>query len=391
MRAALALLLAACAPQPAGPFATSGDTGPRATEPGMSTAPAPTTATTPTTSSPPCADGTPACPFPLGPLPATATGDTTLSVVRAIDTYSCAASDEGGAEVWFLADVPEPGLLVATVDEVAGDGIDVDVHLLTGTDADSCLARDDASAAAFVDAGPTYVVVDTWRDGGGIEYPGPFTLTVEHVPDGTPTSTGACGADMVAIEGFCIDRYEGHLAGLDPYQVPTTGLAANAAGAVPQGYISGEVAEAACQAAGKRLCTSDEWIRACEGPAGNVYPYGDTYQAGACNEGRSSHPVIELFGPDATFSPTEMNDPRLNQLPDSLAPSGAHPACVSAEGVYDLHGNLHEWVADSSGTFRGGFYVDASINGAGCSYRTTAHSFDYHDYSTGFRCCADPF
>ena len=57
--------------------------------------------------------------------------------------------------------------------------------------------------------------------------------------------------------------------------------------------------------------------------------------------------------------------------------------------MHDLHGNLHEWIDDASGIFRGGFYVDASINGAGCSYRTTAHTFGYHDYSTGFRCCAD--
>mgnify|MGYP001949009428 CR=1 FL=1 len=58
--------------------------------------------------------------------------------------------------------------------------------------------------------------------------------------------------------------------------------------------------------------------------------------------------------------------------------------------TYDLHGNLHEWIADPAGTFKGGFYVDAVINGSGCAYTTTAHTFDYHDYSTGFRCCADP-
>ena len=30
------------------------------------------------------------------------------------------------------------------------------------------------------------------------------------------------------------------------------------------------------------------------------------------------------------------------------------------------------------------------MNGDGCTYRTAAHEFTYHDYSTGFRCCADP-
>jgi hypothetical protein len=37
----------------------------------------------------------------------------------------------------------------------------------------------------------------------------------------------------------------------------------------------------------------------------------------------------------------------------------------------------------------GGFFMDTHLNGEGCDYRTTAHDFSYHDYSTGFRCCAD--
>ena len=215
------------------------------------------------------------------------------------------------------------------------------------------------------------------------------TDTAAATGDTAPPETGPCPADMVAVADFCVDRFEAYLDRHDPFTVPTSGAAANADGQVPQGYISGAVAQAACEVAGKRLCTTTEWLRACQGPAGTAYPYGDTYDPDACNEGRSAHPVIEVFGSSATFSSAELNDPRLNQLPDSLAPSGDHPACVSAEGVYDLHGNLHEWVADASGVFRGGFYVDASINGSGCGYETTAHSFEYHDYSTGFRCCAD--
>jgi len=45
--------------------------------------------------------------------------------------------------------------------------------------------------------------------------------------------------------------------------------------------------------------------------------------------------------------------------------------------------------ANGHGYFRGGFYGDAEINGAGCNYVTTAHAAVYHDYSTGFRCCRD--
>jgi formylglycine-generating enzyme required for sulfatase activity len=82
-----------------------------------------------------------------------------------------------------------------------------------------------------------------------------------------------------------------------------------------------------------------------------------------------------------------MNDPRLNQLPGGLAPTGKFKKCRNGFDVYDMVGNLHEWTAAKSGTFRGGYYLDTHINGDGCDYRTTAHDAKYHDYSTGFRCC----
>lgn len=203
------------------------------------------------------------------------------------------------------------------------------------------------------------------------------------------TDTGPCLSGMAHIDGFCIDRWEAQLANQSPYEVPDGGTALSAAGIIPQGYISAEVAETTCQAAGKRLCTSPEWLRACQGPEEMTYPYGNSYLPSACNEGREQHPVLELFGSATDWSSRQMNDARLNQLPNTLDSTGTNAACMSVEGVYDLHGNLHEWVADADGTFRGGFYVDAKINGAGCLYRTTAHGRTYHDYSTGFRCCAD--
>jgi formylglycine-generating enzyme required for sulfatase activity len=84
-----------------------------------------------------------------------------------------------------------------------------------------------------------------------------------------------------------------------------------------------------------------------------------------------------------------MNDPRLNQTPGTLAKTGGYARCTNAFGVFDMVGNLHEWVMSPRPTFRGGYYLDTHINGDGCSYRMTAHGAAYHDYSTGFRCCAD--
>jgi hypothetical protein len=203
--------------------------------------------------------------------------------------------------------------------------------------------------------------------------------------------TGGCPAGMVRVDVFCIDRFEASLEGWSPYFNP--GAAPPAArslrGAVPQAYISGVQAGAACAAAGKRLCTDAEWLRACGGPAGTTYPYGDTLAPGACNDARAVHPAVEYFGTTDPSIWSMLDHPCLDQLPDSLDPAGANAACVAAEGAYDLMGNLHEWTADPAGTFRGGFYVDTVINGPGCLYATTAHDASYWDYSTGFRCCAD--
>jgi formylglycine-generating enzyme required for sulfatase activity len=205
---------------------------------------------------------------------------------------------------------------------------------------------------------------------------------------------------------FCVDRYEASTLELSdggprphsPFLV-VTGLVVQAvslAAVPPQGYISQVEATAACARAGKRLCSAGEFAQFCRGPdATNFYPYGgETRIAGACNEGKGSS-VARFFGSDPTkWTYAEFNDPRLNQWDGGLAPTGSYPKCVSPWGVYDCVGNLHEWGSDAAdanghGRFRGGFYGDAELNGPGCRYVTSAHELTYHDYSTGFRCCAD--
>jgi sulfatase modifying factor 1 len=213
-----------------------------------------------------------------------------------------------------------------------------------------------------------------------------------------PPGEGGCPSGMLPIADFCIDRYEASLVYADddspfsPYFNPgiENVRAVSIAEAVPQGYISGIEAEDACTMSGKRLCTDDEWRRACRGPANTVYPYGDTLILGACNDHRAVHPAVEYFGTTDDWIYSKLGNPCLNQLPASLDPTGTNPECMTAEGAYDMMGNLHEWTADPAGTFRGGFYVDTKLNGPGCLYATTAHPTSHWDYSTGFRCCADP-
>ena len=122
-----------------------------------------------------------------------------------------------------------------------------------------------------------------------------------------------------------------------------------------------------------------------------TYPYGNTFKKGACNTGQES-PIERLFGPNPTYNFTELNDPRCDQLSNTLAVSGSFPECVTPEGVYDMAGNLDEWVdhilPTGHGVFRGGYFVDDVINGPGCTYRTVAHAPSYHDYSLTGRCCS---
>ncbi len=218
---------------------------------------------------------------------------------------------------------------------------------------------------------------------------------------------GPCPLGMVHITTYCIDTWEAYVVEVDdagveqphsPYDV-VDGLTVRAKTAphvVPQGYISQIEATAACNLAGKRLCSEDEFHLACEGPdASNYYPYGgETDIPGYCNEGKGSY-VELLYGdnPD-DWTYADFNDPRLNQIDGGLAPTQSYPHCRSPFGVYDCMGNLHEWGSDPAdseghGRFRGGFYGDAEENGPGCLYVTSAHELAYHDYSTGFRCCAD--
>jgi hypothetical protein len=88
----------------------------------------------------------------------------------------------------------------------------------------------------------------------------------------------------------------------------------------------------------------------------------------------------------------KLNDPALGQVDGALSKTGEHAECVNGFGAFDMVGNLHEWVATDPvaihGTFAGGYYLDTTLNGDGCNYRTVAHAHEYHDYSTGFRCCS---
>jgi hypothetical protein len=225
----------------------------------------------------------------------------------------------------------------------------------------------------------------------------------------TRTNRYVCPSDMVMIgRSYCVDVYEASLLQITAdgnerpwpyYDMIPEGVVVRAVsrpGVFPQGYISGHQAAAACERSGKRLCKPDEWKNACMGPKKTIFPYGNERQVGRCNDnGRSS---MHFFNAGLDDKPEHrwmwgfggnMTDPRLNQLEGTLTRTGERTECTNEYGLFDMVGNLHEWVDDPEGTFQGGYYLDTHLNGDGCYYRTTAHPMSHLDYSTGFRCCAD--
>ncbi len=220
-----------------------------------------------------------------------------------------------------------------------------------------------------------------------------------------PQRPGAwCPPDMGLVFGAtCVDRYEASVVERAPdgtflphapnqaFEVGHVYVARSVAGVVPQAYVSGEQVLAACLQAGKRLCAPVEWRAACGGSQGYVFPNGPDRVPARCHDS-GVNPMLTYHADTQArgWGPVELNDPRNIELEGTLAKTGAFPECVNDFGLYDMVGNLHEWTADPNGTFQGGYWLDTSLHGDGCAYRTIAHPFDYRDYSIGFRCCADP-
>jgi formylglycine-generating enzyme len=246
-----------------------------------------------------------------------------------------------------------------------------------------------------------------------------------------PSLPPPCPPGMTHVGRFCIDQYEAHLVvgdpggpmALWPHNRPAPKNrryeARSEAGQFPQGYINQLEAARACDNAGKRLCRFDEWRHACLGRAngtGNTYAYGTEEVPKRCNILKPNL-LDQLWGNDArkwTYE-NHMNHPLLGAIDGWLARSGEYEGCATPTGIHDQVGNLHEWVAErvdagmskryqvesvqqrrmpqpyrlGDGILLGGFFSTGHQHGHGCYYTTIAHLPSYHDYSTGFRCCAD--
>ena len=96
------------------------------------------------------------------------------------------------------------------------------------------------------------------------------------------------------------------------------------------------------------------------GPAKTTYPYGNRDEPGRCNDhGRSPMAACSVSAAEPPARVDAAHErPALNKLAGTLAKTGEHAGCTNGYGVYDMVGNLHEWVDDPDGTFLGGYYLD---------------------------------
>jgi len=171
------------------------------------------------------------------------------------------------------------------------------------------------------------------------------------------SSRWAPGSDELKVSSqnvgaFCIDQFE----------FP------NQKGVPPRVDVAWSEAKAECVKLGKRLCTEQEWEKACKGAGSPPFPYGPSFDPGKCNT-----------------KDAKGNDGR-------LAVSGSFPNCQSTYKVLDLSGNAAEWTDTRYGTNlertqKGGSF-DGSESAVRCAARKSGHP-EARSATVGFRCCSE--
>ncbi len=174
---------------------------------------------------------------------------------------------------------------------------------------------------------------------------------------------------------FAIDAYEATVE-----DVARAGVASLAAGGggdhgrAASGLTRDEAARF-CASRGMRLPTEDEWIAAAAGssdPAGRRYPWGDT--GAVCRR--------------AAFGLARGPCSRGGLGPDTV---GAHPDGQTPEGLFDMAGNVAEWVTAADGALgvaRGGSWRSALAAELRVWSRLEIDPHA-HDDRVGVRCARD--
>ena len=153
-----------------------------------------------------------------------------------------------------------------------------------------------------------------------------------------------CPDDMAYISssgGYCIDKWEasmpsatsevmGSVGDMDNRNNPGSMAAVSQSGVVPWVRVSQVSASTACENAGKRLCSGKEWLGAANVQGKTYYLPTDLAVAPYyCVTGASTYCTDNSY--------------ESGEACDTGTYSGGASGCYSAEGVYDMTGNVWEW------------------------------------------------
>lgn len=142
----------------------------------------------------------------------------------------------------------------------------------------------------------------------------------------------------------------------------------------PVNCIDHDGAASLCSHLGGRLCTGSEWLAACRGSDRRAFPYGPEFQPSRCQVGSYDH-----------AAPGGRTTVAVGSLPDCQG---------GLSGLFDLSGNVGEWLADCKGDyckFRGAAYVgnEPVEHFAGCGEVCSGNDKGLKSGAVGVRCCRD--
>ncbi len=140
---------------------------------------------------PPCR-GT-QCPIIIKNFPYHDQRNTRHSSSKKFNRYSCAPTKgEAGPEYLYVFEIKESGTIIAMIRD--SSSVDIDIHLLSKPNANSCLARHDKGISVHLQAGVYYLSADTYSSSSGRQKPGLYDLYVHFLAD-----SGKCAMKHQAI------------------------------------------------------------------------------------------------------------------------------------------------------------------------------------------------